>query len=107
MINNNTNLVHFHSFLSSIGKNILVAFKNSKIFEALPFCDWLAGLYNFSSLMLAAWICSMLIFNDSVYGEESDLKRRKADSEVEKAKTLKDQQEEKQVNKNFSWGGLS
>lgn len=49
----------------------------------------------------------MLIFNDSVYGEESDLKRRKADSEVEKAKTLKDQQEEKPVNKNFSWGGLS
>ena len=41
----------------------------------------------------------MLIFNDSIYGEESDLKRRKADSEVEKAKTLKDQQEEKQVTK--------
>ena len=51
--------------------------------------------------MLAAWICSMLIFNDSIYGEESDLKRRKADSEVEKAKTLKDQQEEKQVTKIF------
>ena len=107
MTNNNTNSAHFNSFLSSTGKNILVAFKISKIFEALPFCDWLAGLYNFSSPMLAAWICSMLIFNDSVYGEESDLKRRKADSEVEKSKILKDQQEEKQVNKNFSWGGAS
>lgn len=49
----------------------------------------------------------MLIFNDSIYGEESDLKRRKADSEIEKAKTLKRSARGKTGNKNFSWGGLS